>query len=71
MCLQAVEVPCLTSVKRYDGVPLASWVSELRLCGKVKSKDVAVAKASLNRAIQSLGLHAKRDDLTMARVKLR
>ena len=36
-----------------------------------EAKCRAVAKASLNRAIQSLGLHAKRDDLTMARVKLR
>jgi hypothetical protein len=30
----------------------------------------AVAKASLNRAIQSVGVDAKRGDLPMARVKL-
>ena len=41
------------------------------VCGEVNPCGGAVAKASLNRAIQSLGLHAKRDDLTMARVKLR
>ena len=29
----------------------------------------AVAKASLNRANESLGVHAKRDDLGMARMK--
>ena len=31
----------------------------------------AVAKASLNRAIESVAVDAKRDDLPMARVKLR
>ena len=31
---------------------------------------IAVAKASLNRAIQSVGVDAKRSDLPMARVKL-
>ena len=41
------------------------------MCSEVKPLGGAVAKASLNRAIESLGLHAKRDDLTMARVKLR
>ena len=29
-----------------------------------------VAKASLNRAIESLGVSAKRDDLSLARMKL-
>ena len=43
------------------------------LSGKVNSglTEAAVAKASLNRAIQSLGIDAKRDDLPMARVKRR
>ena len=37
--------------------------------GKVKPQCRAVAKASLNRAIESLGVNAKRDDLGMARMK--
>jgi hypothetical protein len=37
-------------------------------CGKVKRKR-AVAKASLNRAIKSQEIDAKRDDLPLARVK--
>ena len=40
---------------QWNGVPLASWVSELRLCGKVKSQDGAEAKASLNRALSHWG----------------
>ena len=43
-----------------------SWL--VILSGKVKRKR-AEAKASLNRAIQSLGLDAKRDDLPLARMK--
>ena len=39
------------------------------LGGEVKRKR-AVAKASLNRAIQSPGIDAKRDELPLARVKL-
>jgi len=39
------------------------------LSGEVKRKR-AVAKASLNRAIESLGIDAKRDELPLARVKL-
>ena len=54
-----------------DCVPLASWVSELRLCGKVKSIDGAEAKASLKWAIQSQGADPKPVDLSMARMKLR
>ena len=54
-----------------DGVPLASWVSELCLSGEVKPIGGAVAKASLNRAIQSLGTDPKSSDLSMARMKLR
>ena len=54
-----------------DCVPLASWVSELRLCGKVKSKDGAEAKASLKWAFQSQGADPKPVDLSMARMKLR
>ena len=38
------------------------------LTRKVKRKR-AVAKASLNRALKSLGLDAKRDDLPLARMK--
>ena len=38
-----------------DGVPLASWVSELLLSGKVKSIDEAEAKASLKWAISVAG----------------
>ncbi len=43
-----------------------SWL--VSLSGKVKRKR-AEAKASLNRAIESLGLDAKRDDLSLARMK--
>ena len=43
-----------------------SWL--VILSGKVKRKR-AEAKASLNRALKSLGVHAKRDDLGMARMK--
>jgi hypothetical protein len=40
------------------------------LRGKAKQFATAEAKASLNRAkSESLGVHAKRDDLGMARVK--
>ena len=40
------------------------------VCGKVKSlRDEAVAKASLNRAIQSQVVDAKPRDLPMARWK--
>jgi hypothetical protein len=40
------------------------------VCGEVKSeKDGAEAKASLNRAMESLGIDAKRDDLPLARMK--
>ena len=38
-------------------------------CGEVNPCGVAVAKASLNRAFESLGVNAKRDDLGMARMK--
>ena len=41
-----------------------SWL--VILSGKVKRKRAA-AKASLNRAMQSLGMDAKRDDLPLAR----
>ena len=40
------------------------------LGGEVKRKRAA-AKASLNRAIESSGIDAKRDELPLARVKLR
>ena len=50
MCLQAVEVLWLFGVM-YDGVPLASWVSELHLSGEVKPIGEAEAKASLKWAI--------------------
>ena len=40
------------------------------MCGKVKSaKDGAEAKASLNRAIQSLEVDPKLSDLPMGRLK--
>ena len=39
------------------------------LSGEVKRKR-AEAKASLNRAFESLGIDAKRDELPLARVKL-
>ena len=39
--------------------------------GKVNPNGGAVAKASLNRATKSVVVDAKRDDLPMARVKLR
>ena len=41
------------------------------MCGEVNPRGVAVAKASLNRAIQSHTLDPKRSDLPMARVKRR
>ena len=37
---------------------------------KVKSSDGATVKASLNRAIKSIGLDPKPGDLTMSRLKL-
>ncbi len=40
------------------------------VCGEVKRKR-AVAKASLNRAIESQAIDAKRDDLPLARMKSR
>ena len=40
------------------------------LSGEVKRKRAA-AKASLNRAIESVAIDAKRDDLPLARMKLR
>ena len=43
-----------------------SWL--VNLSGKVKGNR-AEAKASLNRAIESLGIDAKRDDLPLARMK--
>ena len=39
------------------------------LRGEVNPCGVAVAKASLNRAIQSRALDPKRSDLSMARLK--
>ena len=44
-----------------------SWL--VILSGEVKRKR-AVAKASLNRAMESLGIDAKRDDLPLARLKV-
>ena len=41
------------------------------VCGEVNPCGGAVAKASLNRAIQSQVLDPKRSDLSMARVKRR
>jgi hypothetical protein len=39
------------------------------LCSEVKPSGVAVAKASLNRAIELRGIDPKPGDLFMARVK--
>ena len=39
--------------------------------GQGEANCIAVAKASLNRATQSVVIDAKRDDLPMARGKLR
>ena len=39
------------------------------VCGKVNPCGGAVAKASLNRAIESVVIDAKRDDLPLARMK--
>ena len=39
------------------------------MTGEVKSLDEAEAKASLNRAMESLGIDAKRGDLPLARMK--
>ena len=41
------------------------------ICGEVNPSGEAVAKASLNRAIQSQVLDPKRGDLSMARLKRR
>ena len=41
------------------------------MCGEVNPCGVAVAKASPNRAIQSLGVDPKPGDLSMARMKVR
>ena len=41
------------------------------LRGEVNPCGVAVAKASLNRAIESRGVDPKRSDLPMARLKRR
>ena len=51
--------------------PRAFCLMSLRvtLCSKVKPQGGAVAKASLNRAIQLHGVDPKRDDLPMVRVK--
>jgi hypothetical protein len=43
----------------------------LTLCSKVKPRGGAVAKASLNRAIELHGVDPKPGDLAMARVKSR
>ena len=40
------------------------------LCSKVKSRDGAAAKASLNRAIELHGIDAKLSDLPLARMKV-
>lgn len=39
------------------------------MCGEVNPCGVAVAKASLNRALESHVLDPKRSDLSMARLK--
>ena len=36
----------------------------------LQDRERAVAKASLNRAMESLGIDAKRDDLPLARLKV-
>ena len=43
----------------------------VNLCGKLKPIGVGVAKASLNRAIESQGLDPKPGDLSMGRLKVR
>ena len=43
----------------------------LSLTSKLKPIGVGVAKASLNRAIQFVGLDPKLSDLAMARLKVR
>ena len=40
------------------------------VCSKVKSRDGAEAKASLNRAIQLHAIDAKLSDLPLARMKV-
>ena len=45
-------------------------IRRLTVCSKVKRLwRGAEAKASLNRAMESLGIDAKRDDLPLARMK--
>ena len=39
------------------------------ICGELNPRGECVAKASLNRAIESVGIDAKRDDLPLARMK--
>ena len=54
-----------------DGVLFVERMSELAVCGKVKTVIVeAVAKASLNRANKSHALDPKLGELSMGRLKL-
>ena len=69
MCLQAVEALWPSGNVRQRAFCIMS--QRVAVCGKVKSLDEAEAKASLNRAIESVAVDAKRSDLPMARVKLR
>ena len=43
---------------------------QVYVCSKLKSIDGAVAKASLNRAREYMGVDPKPGDLSMSRVKL-
>ena len=67
MRLQAVG-----ALKWGDGVPFAKRAYELLLTGEVKGlRSGAEAKASLNRALESVGVDAKPCDLPMIRLKVR
>ena len=66
MRLQAVEEPCR---KASSTACLLHNEPASYSQGQGEAICIAVAKASLNRANESLGVHAKRDDLGMARMK--
>ena len=55
-----------------NGLPRTFCIMGLRvtLRGEVKPRGVAVAKASLNRAIESRDVDPKPSDLPMVRLKL-
>ena len=54
-----------------DGVPFVELTGELRWSARLKGRPEAAAKASLNRANESVVVDPKLCDLPMSRVKVR